>query len=189
VAGARNDAELDGIVEEILDRYGPMPPEVLNLVDYGRTRIAADRLGVESLDRQGSVVVFTFKGQRGPEPQRVLRLIGEHPEVTLSPPSSLKLDLGWTAARAFKGPNRSGLIGRTPVPPASSVRTRPSGRMVPGRVGPVARSWWTARATEDEVRPGFSKDAILRPVKEDPRGPAGVLTRVRNVLSALSGSK
>jgi hypothetical protein len=46
-------------------------------------------------------------------------------------------------------------------------------------------SWWTARATAGEVTPGFSKDALLRPEKEDPRGPSGVLTRVGGVLGAL----
>jgi transcription-repair coupling factor (superfamily II helicase) len=177
VAGARTDAELDGIVAEILDRYGPMPPEVLNLVDYGRIRVIADRLGVESIDRQGSVVVFTFKGQGGPEPQRVLRLVHERPEVTLSPPSSLKLDLNWTPAK----------VSKKPPLPARGARPRPGGPTVPGRLGPTARSWWTARATENEVRPGFSKEAILRPEKEDPRGPNGVLTRVRGVLGALLG--
>jgi transcription-repair coupling factor (superfamily II helicase) len=202
VAGARSDRELEGIVEEIEDRYGPLPPEVLNLVDYGRIRIAADRLGVESIDRQGSLVVFTFKGQGGPEPQRVLRLVHERPEITLAPPSSLKLDLNWTAAKARGfagfggesrrgegGPNRSGLVQRTPVPPAPGVRSKPGSRVVPGRLGPAARSWWTARATESEVRPGFSKDAILRPEKEDPRGPNGVLTRVSRVLEALLGGE
>jgi hypothetical protein len=69
------------------------------------------------------------------------------------------------------------------------VRSRPTRPLVPGRVGSAARSWWTARATEDEVRPGFSKEAILRPEKEDPRGPTGVLTQARNVLSELVGSK
>ena len=186
VAGARTDKELDGIVDEIQDRYGPMPPEVLNLVDYGRIRVAADRLGVESIDRQGSVVVFTFKGQGGPETHRVIRLVQEHPEVTLMPPSSLKLDLNWTAKSAA-GPNRSGLVQRGPVPPAPGMRSRPGTRVVPGRLGSAARSWWTARATEDEVRPGFSKEAILRPEKEDPRGPNGVLTRVRGVLGVLAG--
>jgi hypothetical protein len=185
VAGARSDRELEGIVEEIEDRYGPMPPEVLNLVDYGRIRIAADRLGVESIDRQGSVVVFTFKGQGGPDPQRVLRLVHERPEISLSPPSSLKLDLTWTAAKA--GPKRSGLVQRVPPPNSPAARSRPGGRTVPGRLGSAARSWWTARATEGEVRPGFSKDAILRPEKEDPRGPNGVLTRTRGVLDALLG--
>ncbi len=189
VAAARTDAELDGVAEEAVDRYGPMPPQVLNLVDYGRVRIAADRLGIESIDRQGSAVVFTFKGQGGPDPQRVLRLVAERPEVTLAPPSSLKLDLGRVPPKAFKGPNRSGLLGHAAAPQAPAGRARPGQRAVPGRVGPAARSWWTARATEEVVRPGFNKEAILRPEKEDPRGPAGVLTRVRQVLSELLGSK
>jgi transcription-repair coupling factor (superfamily II helicase) len=189
VAAARTDPELDRIAEEVLDRYGPMPPQVLNLVDYGRIRVAADRLGIESIDRHGSTVVFVFKGQGGPDPQRVLRLVGARPEVTLAPPSSLKLDLNWTPSRAFRGSNRAGLVGRAPAPSAASTGPKPVQRMVPGRVGSAARSWWTARATEDEVRPGFSKEAILRPEREDPRGPAGVLTRVQQLLSELLGSK
>jgi transcription-repair coupling factor (superfamily II helicase) len=189
VAAARKDSELDGIAEEAVDRYGPLPPQVLNLIDYGRIRIGADRLGVESIDRQGSTVVLTFKGQGGPDPQRVLRLVADRPEVTLAPPSSLKLDLNWTSSKALRGPNRSGLVSRAPAPSAPHGRARPGQRVVPGQVGPAARSWWTARATEDVVRPGFSKEAILRPEKEDPRGPAGVLTRVQQVLSELLGSK
>jgi len=158
-----------------------MPPEVLNLVDYGRIRVAADRIGIESIDRQGSLVVFTFKGQGGPEPHRVLRLIGERPDVTLAPPSSLKLDLAWTAAkaRAVKTP---------PLPPARqrpASRVVPGARIAPGKLGSTATSWWTARATAGEVAPGFSREAILRPEKEDPRGPSGVLTRVGGVLGAL----
>ncbi len=187
VAAARKESALDGIAEEAIDRYGPMPPQVLTLIDYGRIRIAADRLGIESIDRQGSTVVFTFKGQGGPEPQQVLRVVANRPEVTLAPPSSLKLDLNWTPSKAFRGPNRSGLISRAPAAPAG--RARPGQRVVPGRVGPTARSWWTARATEDVVRPGFSKEAILRPEQEDPRGPDGVLTRVQQILSELLGSK
>jgi transcription-repair coupling factor (superfamily II helicase) len=190
VAAARTDNELDRVAEEVLDRYGPMPPQVLNLVDYGRIRIAADRLGIESIDRQGSTVVFTFKGQGGPDPERVLRLVGNRPEITLAPPSSLKLDLNWSSSRVSRSPNRSGLAGgRAPVAPAPSGRSKLAPRVLPGRVGPAARSWWTARATEDEVRPGFSKEAILRPEREDPRGSTGVLTRVQQMLSELLGSK
>jgi transcription-repair coupling factor (superfamily II helicase) len=189
VAAARKDSELDGIAEEAVDRYGPLPPQVLNLIDYGRIRIGADRLGVESIDRQGSTVVFTFRGQGGPDPQRVIRLVADRPEVTLVPPSSLKLELNRTSSKAPRGPNRSGLVSRAPAPAAPPGRARPGQRVVPGRVGSAARSWWTARATEDVVRPGFSKEAILRPEKEDPRGPAGVLTRVQQVLSELLGSK
>ncbi|HEY3383870.1 MAG TPA: transcription-repair coupling factor [Vicinamibacterales bacterium] len=188
VAGSRTDRELEGIIEEIQDRYGPMPAEVLNLVDYGRIRIMADRIGVEKIDRQGSSVVFTFKGQGGPDPNLVIRLVREHPEVTLAPPASLKLDLNWKAkvrdaGRALKPADRAGRgaasFTRSPVGSGDLRRAR----------RPQGTSWWTARATEDEVRPGFSKEAILRPTKEDPRGPDGVLTRVAGVLSELVGSK
>ena len=191
VASARSDAELDAIAGEVEDRYGPLPPEVLNLVDYGRIRVMADRLGVEKIDRQGSLVVLTFKGSNGPEPERVMRLLREQPDVTLSPPSGLKLDLSG-AARLTKW-------GQAPFRETDTVGTgsgeRPRktpivqnpGRGIPKRgAAAAARSWWTARATEDEVKPGFRKEAILRPAKEDPRAPGGVLLRLTALLAELA---
>lgn len=53
--------------------------------------------------------------------------------------------------------------------------------------GDLGRSWWTDRATEQEVKPGFTKEAVLRPAKEDPRSEDGVLSRVGELLSALAG--
>lgn len=46
-------------------------------------------------------------------------------------------------------------------------------------------SWWTARALEGAVKPGFSKEEILRPAKEDPRAPGGIFERVGGLLSDL----
>src|SRR5262249_43551673 len=45
IAAARTDEEIDRIVDEAADRYGPPPASVLNLADYGRIRVMADRLG------------------------------------------------------------------------------------------------------------------------------------------------
>ena len=42
----------------------------------------------------------------------------------------------------------------------------------------AAPSWWTARAREAEVKPGFTKAEILKTGKEDPRAPGGVFERV-----------
>jgi len=211
VAGSRTAEELERIVAEIEDRYGPMPTEVLNLVDYGRIRILADRLGIEKVDRQGSLVVFTFKGQGGPDPNRVIRLVQQRPEITLAPPSAIKLDL---KSRSQRGPLAMPGRGASPGPtgrPSLSEAGRgeravapgsPSGRTVgpafPGTAGSrgklltrgaagAARSWWTARATEGEVKPGFRKEAIVRPVKDDPRAEGGVLGRVTEILSDLLG--
>ena len=48
-----------------------------------------------------------------------------------------------------------------------------------------APSWWTARARTGEVTPGFSKEEILRPAKDDPRAPGGVFAQVDTLLGEL----
>ena len=51
---------------------------------------------------------------------------------------------------------------------------------------PVAGgSWWAARAQAGEVTGGFTKDEIMRPAKEDPRGETGVFKRVSSLLADL----
>src|SRR5262245_62723515 len=61
VAAARSDTELDEILSELRDRYGPLPETVRHLEQYGRIRILADRLGVESIDREGQTVVIKVR--------------------------------------------------------------------------------------------------------------------------------
>jgi transcription-repair coupling factor (superfamily II helicase) len=69
--------------------------------------------------------------------------------------------------------------GYVPSDPASRIRARaPSPKS-------QAPSWWTARATETEVRGGFTKEEVLKPEKEDPRAPGGVFERVGGLLEQL----
>ena len=44
VAAVRNEADLDRIMDEVRDRYGPPPDSVLNLAEYAAIRLMADRL-------------------------------------------------------------------------------------------------------------------------------------------------
>jgi hypothetical protein len=140
---------------EVLEFLGD---SVLNLADYGRIRIMADQLGLESVDRQGPVVVFKFR-DAGPasrqvrlaDPVHLVRVLRARPDVMLTPPASVRLDL------------------------------RKAGS------APQIKSWWTARARAGEVKPGFSKEEILRPAPEDPRAPGGVLHRVGDLLSTMLG--
>ena len=55
MAAVRADDELDRLVLEVRDRYGPPPESVLNLAEYAAIRLLADRIGLESIDREGSV--------------------------------------------------------------------------------------------------------------------------------------
>jgi transcription-repair coupling factor (superfamily II helicase) len=175
VAAARDEQALDGLLEEIRDRYGPLPVSVLNLADYGRIRFMADRLGIESIDRQGPAVVFRFRTAPGTvsgpsfDPARLVRFLRGRPDVTLVPPSAMKLDL--KAPPGARLPTGKG-------PRGGRLVERPAGGVPPG-------SWWTARALEGDVKPGFSKEAILKPAREDPRAPGGLFDRVGALLSAM----
>jgi transcription-repair coupling factor (superfamily II helicase) len=172
VAAARREEEIARVLEEAEDRYGPPPPSVLNLADYGRLRVMAERLGVESIDREGRTVVLRFRAQARLDPARLVALVRSRPDLTLIPPAGMRLALDYqTAAATPKS------AGRGPRPPTSRS---PGARRDSG-----APSWWTARAREGSVRPGFSKEEMTRPAPEDPRSADGVIHQVGGVLSEL----
>ena len=174
VAAARREEELDRVLEEAADRYGPMPDSVLNLADYGRIRVMADRVGIDSIDRDGQTVVLKFRPQAKIDPLRLVALVRRRPDITLIPPAALRLTLG---AGEPKPPAR----------PEPAVGSRePAGRQKPGARSPrPAPSWWTARARAGTVEPGFTKQEILRAAPDDPRRPGGVFDGVGGLLRDL----
>jgi transcription-repair coupling factor (superfamily II helicase) len=152
VAAARRDEEIDRVLGDAQDRYGPIPESVRNLADYGRIRIMADRLGIESIDRDARTVVLKFRPKTTLDPVRLVSIVRQRPELKLVPPSGLKLSLDAV------------LRGR-PEPP----------------------SWWTVRARAGVVKPGFTKQEILQPAKDDPRQAGGLFDRVGGLLGELLG--
>ena len=93
VAAARSEKELEATLAEVRDRYGALPDSVLNLAEYGRIRVLADNLGVDTVDREGRLVVIKFRPQAKVDPVRLIRIVNEQPGAVLVPPGSLKLDL------------------------------------------------------------------------------------------------
>jgi transcription-repair coupling factor (superfamily II helicase) len=177
VAAARREEEIDDVLEGAFDRYGPLPASVLNLADYGRIRIMADKLGIETIDREARVVVLKFRPQAKVDPVRLVSLVRQRPDLTLVPPAALKLMLD--------GAGSSGMArGAVPDKSASHQPSAISHRGPAKRSAP-APSWWTARAREGEVKPGFNKAEMTRARPDDPRAPGGVFERVGGLLSEL----
>jgi transcription-repair coupling factor (superfamily II helicase) len=170
-AAVRNDAELDRLMDEVRDRYGNPPASVLNLAEYAAIRLMADRLGIESIDREAQIVVIKFRPEAKLDPQWLFRVVQERADTTLVPPASLKLDM-----RAVPAAPRRVTLPAVPTKGKSKGKTDPV----------AAGSWWTARATAGQVTGGFSRDEILRPAREDPRSEGGVFTRVSALLRELS---
>ena len=119
MASARSDDDIRQLLDEMADRYGAPPAAVLNLADYGRVRVGADRLGLETIDRDGSLVVFKFRERTKVDLPRLLTLVRSRQDLQLVPPGSLKLDVrqgapagrssrAWWTARATAGEVTSG---------------------------------------------------------------------------------
>ena len=163
MAAVRSEDELQRVMDETRDRYGAPPPSIENLAEYAFIRLLADRIGIETIDREGQLVVLKFRPEAKLDPTWLFKIVQERRDVQLSPPATLKLDLRV----------------------AGSSRQRP-GSAGAGKPGRATASWWTARATAGEVTAGFTKDEILRPAKEDPRAEGGVFSRVSGLLRDLS---
>ncbi len=93
VAGARVESDLTALLDEVGDRYGPIPASIATLVDYGRIRVLADQLGVESIDRDAHLIVFKFRPTTNVEPVRLMRFVERRRDLLLKPPSMLTVDL------------------------------------------------------------------------------------------------
>jgi TRCF domain len=176
-AGARRDEDIDRALDEAADRYGPLPESVLNLADYARIRVMADRLGLESIDREGRLVVLKFRPQAKVDPVRLVALVRQRQELTLVPPAALKLNLDRAEGRGMRDESSRRLV----IPRPSSL--------IPGqrraRSDAAAPSWWTARALAGDVKPGFNKEEMTRTAQENPRAPGGLFERVGGLLSEL----
>ena len=161
LAAAGDESELAAALDEAVDRYGPLHASLLHLAEYGRIRILAGRLGVESIERDAARLVVKFRTDAGIDPARLVALVKARPEATLLPPAVLELDLGVGEEREPAGP--------------------------PGRRRRGA-SWWTARAKAGRVTAGFTKHEVL--AATNPRLEAGLafLTRVSGLLDELSGA-
>ena len=121
VASARGEAELSALADELRDRYGPVPASIGALVEYGRIRLLADELGLESVDRNDARLVLKFRTTTPVDPVRLMRFVERRRDLELKPPAMLTADLrargaaraardspSWWTARARSGEVEAG---------------------------------------------------------------------------------
>jgi transcription-repair coupling factor (superfamily II helicase) len=111
----RSEPELQKVIEEVRDRYGPPPPSIENLAEYAFIRVLADRIGIESIDREGQLVVLKFRPEAKLDPTWLFKIVQERKDLQLAPPATLRLDMkvagktgagrsrSWWTARATAG--------------------------------------------------------------------------------------
>ncbi|MCK4931063.1 MAG: transcription-repair coupling factor [Candidatus Aminicenantes bacterium] len=84
--------ELNMIKEEIHDRYGPLPPGVINLLRYGTIKYLAQRIKIQGIDRIGRKIIIKFLPSSTADIARMTGLFEKYPgSITPQGIMSIKL--------------------------------------------------------------------------------------------------
>lgn len=93
LASARTEQRLAELREELVDRYGPPPPEVEHLLLFGSIRNAALRLRVRAIEREPSHLVICFAEPNRVTPERRRAFLAAHPTAEFTPEGTLRYTL------------------------------------------------------------------------------------------------
>ena len=90
LAAAPDNAGIDTLTEEIVDRFGPLPPPATNLLRVARLKLAARAIGIRRLDLGPQGGYALFEEQNQVDPRAVIRLV-QHPDRDYRLEGALKL--------------------------------------------------------------------------------------------------
>ena len=93
--------EIEAFAAEMIDRFGPLPPEVENLLAIIGLKQLCREAAVEKLDAGPKGAVVTFHDNRFPDPAALVEFItGQAGRVTLRPDHKLVYRADWPQPRA-----------------------------------------------------------------------------------------
>ncbi len=93
ISGTANPAERTDLEAELSDRFGPIPPQVANLLDYALLKSAAERMLVQSIERKGEEIWMKFHEQSPVDPVRVAQFVRKRKDATFRPDRVLRFRL------------------------------------------------------------------------------------------------
>ena len=99
------DDERDGFAAEMVDRFGPMPLEVIQLIDVAGIKALCRTAGVEKLVVTPNGAVLTFKHELAPDPMKLIQLVQKQPAIyRLRPDGKMMTNGNWpNDAQRMKG--------------------------------------------------------------------------------------
>ena len=92
LATAKTPDQIDGLLEEIVDRFGKLPPQAQTLIDVHRLRVLSQPYGVVKVDAAPGVINITFKPQPPIDPMRIIELIQKNKHIKLAGNEKLRIE-------------------------------------------------------------------------------------------------
>ena len=92
LATAKNTDQIDALLEELVDRFGKMPPQAQTLIDVHRLRVLARPYGVVKVDAAPGVIHITFKANPPIDPANIIGLVQKNRHIKLAGNEKLRIE-------------------------------------------------------------------------------------------------
>ncbi|MBA3773686.1 MAG: transcription-repair coupling factor [Ramlibacter sp.] len=92
LATAKTAEQIDGLLEEIVDRFGKLPPQAQTLIDVHRLRVLARPYGVVKVDAAPGVIHITFKADPPIDSMRIIELVQKNKHIKLAGNEKLRIE-------------------------------------------------------------------------------------------------
>jgi transcription-repair coupling factor (superfamily II helicase) len=92
LATAKSPDHIDALLEEIVDRFGKLPPQAQTLIDVHRLRVLARPYGVIKVDAAPGVINITFKSKPPVDPMRIIELVQKNRHIKLAGNEKLRIE-------------------------------------------------------------------------------------------------
>ncbi|MBA4263060.1 MAG: transcription-repair coupling factor, partial [Comamonadaceae bacterium] len=92
LATAKTGGQLDGLLEEIVDRFGKLPAQAQTLIDVHRLRVLSAPYGVVKVDAAPGAINISFKPNPPIEPARIIELIQKNKHIKLAGNEKLRIE-------------------------------------------------------------------------------------------------
>jgi transcription-repair coupling factor (superfamily II helicase) len=91
LAGVENVSEQQRVIDELTDRYGPVPEMVRHLAEFSLLRAIAQRLGIESIDRRQGFFNIKIHPEARISPENLMALVAGTQGCQFTPAGVLRL--------------------------------------------------------------------------------------------------
>ncbi len=96
LAGAKSDDEIDGIIDEMADRFGAPPPEVKQLAEIVRIKMLCRIAGIEKIDAGPKGALITFRNNIFARPDQLIMYIQSNRQAfKIRPDQRLQILRNW----------------------------------------------------------------------------------------------
>ncbi|MBK6615676.1 transcription-repair coupling factor [Ottowia sp.] len=92
LATAKTSDQIDALLEEIVDRFGKLPPQAQTLIDVHRLRVLSQPYGVQKVDAAPGVISIAFRPNPPIDPMAIIRMIQKNKHIKLAGNEKLRIE-------------------------------------------------------------------------------------------------